>query len=108
MDVPDYELGIYILRDFWLQMPKNRREELQDIYEKYLDEVKAHLQEKWDNRERDLIDMKVLKPWYLDDWKSRTVESAAEFFRGKFKERNYFTGASHVFTQLLSEQKVLY
>ena len=106
LDVPDYELGIYILRDFWLQMPKNRPEELQEIYEKYLEEVKTHLQEKWENRERDLIDMKVLKPWYLDDWKNRTVESTADFFKRKFSERNYFNGASHVFTQLLSEQKV--
>ena len=88
-------------------MPKNRPEELQEIYDKYLEEVKAHIQEKWDNRERDLIDMKVLKPWFLEDWKSRTVESAAEFFKKKFKEREYFNGASHVFTQLLSEQKVL-
>ena len=88
-------------------MPKNRPEELQEIYEKYLEEVKAHLQEKWENRERDLIDMKVLKPWYLEDWKNRTVESTAEFFRNKFTERNYINGASHVFTQLLSEQKVI-
>ena len=107
MDIPEYELGIYILRDFWLEMDKNRPEELQNLYEDYLKEVEAHLKEKWDNRERDLIDMKVLKPWFLHDWKDRTTESAAEFFKTTFANRGYFNGDSHIFTQLLSEQKVI-
>lgn len=99
-------MGIFILRDFWLEMEKNRPQELQDLYEAYLLEVEAHIQEKWDNRERDLIDMKVLKPWFMDDWKTRTTESAAEFYRKTFSERGYFNGETHMFTQLLTDQKV--
>ena len=87
-------------------MEKNRPKELQELYEAYLEEVEAHIQDKWDNRERDLIDMKVLKPWYLADWKTRTTESAAEFYKKAFSEREYFSGETHMFTQLLSEQKV--
>ena len=77
-----------------------------ELYEAYLEEVEAHIKQKWDNRERDLIDMRVLKPWYLADWKSRTTESAAEFYRKIFTERGYCNGETHMFTQLLSEQKV--
>ena len=87
-------------------MKKNQPKELQDIYEGYLKEVEAHIKEKWENRERHLIDMKVLKPWYLHDWKTKTNESAAVFYKKEFEERGYFSGDSHLFTQLLSEQKV--
>ena len=55
------EPGIFILRDFWLSLEKNQPNEMKVLYYKYLDEIERDVVEKWTNRERTFIDLRLLK-----------------------------------------------
>ena len=55
------EPGIFILRDYWLSLEKNQPNEMKVLYYKYLDEIEKDVIEKWTNRERAFIDLRLLK-----------------------------------------------
>ena len=61
VDTPEHLYGIAIFRDFFLSIEKNRPKELQDIYKKHLEEVEESIKDIWDNREKILIDLKIIK-----------------------------------------------
>ena len=103
MDTPDYLHGVAILRDFWLGMEKNRPKELQEIYKKHLEEVEESIRDIWDNRDKILIDLKIIKSWHIKNWKTRTNESISKIMLHQFKDMGFISNESHIFSQLLVE-----
>ena len=85
-------------------MDKNKPRELLDLHEAYLDEVEVHINEKWANREKSLIDLKLQKEWYPKNWKTRTTESVAAGIIKVFKKKGWLNGDSHHFAQILAEE----
>ena len=68
-----------------------------------MDEVEESIKEVWLNRDKLLIDLKVVKSWHIRNWKERTDESIAKILMHQFKDLNFVSGDSHVFSQLLVE-----
>lgn len=102
-DTPDYLHGVAILRDFWLNFEKNRPKELQEIYKKHLEEVEESIRDIWDNRDKILIDLKIIKSWHVRNWKTRTNESLSKIMMHQFKDLGFYSNEAHVFSQLLIE-----
>ena len=96
-------VGVAILRDFWLGIERNRPRELQELYKKHLQEVEDSIKEVWDNRDKILIDLKIVKSWFVRDWKERTNESLSNIMMHQYKDLGYVNGEGHTFTQLLVE-----
>ena len=74
-----------------------------EIYRKHLDEVEESIKEVWLNREKLLIDVRMVKSWHIRNWKERTDESIAKILMHQFKDMNFINGDSHTFSQLLIE-----
>ena len=70
---------------------------------KHLDEVEESIKEVWLNRDKLLIDVRVVKSWFIRNWKERTDESVAKILMHQFKDMNFISGESHIFSQLLVE-----
>lgn len=99
------EPGLFILRDFWLSLEKNQPQEMKIIYYKYLDEIEKDVKEKWTNRERAFIDLRILKDWQLRNWQTRTNDSLYGDLVQKFQEKKFLTGESKMFAQLLKNEE---
>ena len=98
------EPGIFILRDLWLSLEKNQPPEMKVIRQKYLEEIERDVQEKWANRERTFIDLKILKDWYQKDWQTRTKDSLSVELLEKFKKKKFLNSDDDIFAQLLSQK----
>ena len=66
------------------------------IYEQYIAEVSNHIQERWENREKILMDLRILKKWLPEKWDEMTEEALYEHFMEYFSrsgtERCIFFG----------------
>ena len=71
------------------------------IRQNYLDEIENDVKEKWANRERTFIDLKMLKEWHQKDWHNRTNDSLCHELLNKFKEKKFMTADENIFSQLL-------
>ena len=100
-----FEPGTFILRDAWLSLEKNQPLEMKVIRQNYLNEIENDVKEKWSNRERTFIDLKVLKDWHQKDWHNRTSDSLCHELLKKFKERKFLTNEEKIFSQLLSSKE---
>ena len=89
-------------------MEKNRPKEMQDIYEKHLEEVEESIKDIWENREKLLIDLKIIKKWHVKDWKTRTNDSIAKSLLQQFKNMGFLSNEAHIFSQLLIEDVSYY
>ena len=89
-------------------MEKNRPKELQEIYKKHLEEVEESIRDIWENRDRILIDLKIIKSWHIKDWKTRTNESIAKIMMHQYKDLGFISNESHIFSQLLIEDVSIY
>ena len=69
-----------------------------------MDEVEESIKEVWLNRDKLLIDLKVVKSWHIRNWKERTDESIAKIMMHQFKDLGFLSGDAHVFSQLLVEE----
>ena len=98
------EPGIFILRDLWLSLEKNQPPEMKVIRQRYLEEIERDVQEKWANRERTFIDLKILKDWYQKDWQTRTKDSLSVELLEKFKKKKFLNSDDDIFAQLLSQK----
>ena len=96
--------GIFCLRDVWLGLQQNQPRELRDIRVKYISEVKQDVIEKWTNREKVVMNLRVLKDWHVKDWNTRTEESLYKHWRKYFDEKGFTSRAERVFSQLLSSK----
>ena len=98
------EPGLFILRDYWMSLEKNQPQEMKFIYHKYLDEMERDVREKWINRERAFIDLRILKDWQLKNWQTRTTESLYDELLKRFQEKKFISGESNMFAQLLKNE----
>ena len=98
------EPGLFILRDYWMSLEKNPPQEMKFIYHKYLDEMERDVREKWINRERAFIDLRILKDWQLKNWQTRTTESLYDELLKRFQEKKFISGNSNMFAQLLKNE----
>ena len=83
------EPGIYILKDMYLSMQKNQPVEMQRIRKLYLKEIENDIEFKWSNRERLLMDLKLFKAWYPEEWKGMSEDDLFRHFMDYFR-RNRF------------------
>jgi len=97
--------GLFILRDAWLKFEQNQPAEMKDIYRKYLQEIKNDAEEKWTNRERSFLDLRVLQEWYDKDWHTKTRESLYEDLCVKFESKRFIKDSQKMFEGLLSSQE---
>ena len=97
--------GLFILRDAWLKFEQNQPIEMQEIHRKYLREIKNEADEKWTNRERSFLDLRVLQDWYEKDWHTKTRESLFEDFYVKFESKKFIKNRSEMFENVLSSQE---
>ena len=100
-----FEPGTFILRDAWLSLEKNQPLEMKVIRQNYLNEIENDVKEKWANRERTFIDLKILKDWYQKDWYNRTNDSLCHELLRKFKEKKFLIMEDRIFTQLLASKE---
>ena len=100
-----FEPGTFILRDAWLSLEKNQPLEMKVIRQKYLNEIENDVNEKWSNRERTFIDLKILKDWYQKDWFNRTNDSLCHELLGKFKEKKFLVSEENIFAQLIGSKE---
>ena len=94
------EPGIVILRDIWFSFEKNQPEEVRALYQKYLKEIKEDVERKWANRERTIVDLRVLKEWYVKDWHTRTSESLYREIVSKFTSLGFIEDGFGTFSQM--------
>ena len=100
-----FEPGTFILRDAWLSMEKNQPLEMKVIRQNYLKEIENDVKEKWANRERTFIDLKLLKDWHQKDWQNRTMDSLCHDLLKKFKDKKFLSSEENIFAQLLSSKE---
>ena len=105
-DEPDMtdEPGLFILRDYWLSLEKNQPLEMKVIYYRYLDEIERDAEEKWTNRERAFIDLRLLKDWQMKNWHTRTTDSLYSELLKKFQDKKFIVGSENLFSQLLKNE----
>ena len=94
------EPGIFILRDIWLGMEKNQPDEIKQLYQRYLEEIKNDVERKWANRERTIVDLRLLKSWYIKNWHTRTAESLNSELVQKFVEMGFIEDGFGTFSQM--------
>ena len=97
--------GLFILRDAWLKFEQNQPKEMKEIHKRYLQEIKNDAEEKWTNRERSFLDLRVLQDWYIKDWHTKTHESLYEDLYVKFESKKFFKERNKMFEQLLDSQE---
>ena len=85
-----------------MSFDKNKPQELKDLYDCYLNEIRRDLMEQWANREKILMDIKILKPWYPQGWQTATNESITNRALAYFNKEMMINGVHHVFAQLLT------
>ena len=102
------EKGIFLLRDIFLGMEKNQPAELRDIYNNYLKEIEADVIEKWENRDKAYIDLRVLKDWNVKNWKSLTQESLAIKLIKNLESKGFIDEPGNMFLQLLTSNVSLF
>ena len=100
-----FEPGTFILRDAWLSLEKNQPLEMKVIRQNYLNEIENDVKEKWSNRERTFIDLRILKDWYQNDWFNRTSDSLCHELMQKFKDKKFILSEEKIFAQLLSSKE---
>ena len=98
------EPGLFILRDYWLSLEKNQPLEMKILYYRYLDEMERDVREKWANRERAFIDLRLLKDWHIKNWQTRTTDSLYAELLQKFHDKKFLNGDQHMFEQVLKNQ----
>jgi len=96
--------GICILRDAWLKFEQNQPQEMQEIHRRYLREIKNDAEEKWTNRERSFLDLRVLQEWYDKDWHTKTRESLYEDLCTKFESKKFIKSRDQMFEGILGSQ----
>ena len=88
-------------------MQKNHPKELKDLYNKYIEEVEADVKEKWANREKFSIDMKVLKDWYINDWEMKDEKALSSEYLVKLVDLKYIKDDENRLAQLLGSKEQL-
>ena len=65
-------------------------------------EVERDVIEKWETREKAMIDLRVLKEWHTNDWDIRTDDSLANEWIKFSNEKGFIKEPGNVFVQLLN------
>ena len=77
---------------------------MKTIHNKYLGEIKDDIDGKWVNRERLVIDLRVLKNWHIEEWEKMNNQSLYNEIIKKFIENGFIEADCQLYTQLLNSK----